>query len=259
MKKNKWVHYIMTGALSLGVLGTASLPALAAASETALDSETKKKVQTVMDTLRTKLADIGVDLPEKKEKGDLFANLDEETKAKAEAIMENLHNGTITHDEGKEQLAALGLELPERGGHRNHGGKGDFLAGLDEETKAKAEAILEQKREGTITEEEAAAQLEAIGVTLPERVDPFADLDDETKAKAEAIMEQHREGSLTHEEVDEQLAAIGVERLERGGKRGREGDILKGLDDETKAEAEALLDEAEAELEALGVEKVPFR
>ncbi|MCP3760999.1 hypothetical protein NLX67_01140 [Domibacillus sp. A3M-37] len=37
-----------------------------------------------MDNLRTKLEGIGVDL---QERGDMFANLDDETKAKAEAIM----------------------------------------------------------------------------------------------------------------------------------------------------------------------------
>ncbi|OES46649.1 hypothetical protein [Domibacillus iocasae] len=41
--KKRIFNVVMTGALSLGVLGAASLPALAA-SDTALDSETKAKM-----------------------------------------------------------------------------------------------------------------------------------------------------------------------------------------------------------------------
>lgn len=97
MKKNKLVHYVMTGALLLGVLGAAGLPALAA-SNTAAGGATQEKVDTIMDTLRTKLADLGVNLPEKGAKGDRFAALDAETKAKA--LM----------DQAKEDLSELGVD-----------------------------------------------------------------------------------------------------------------------------------------------------
>ncbi len=256
MKKNKLVNYVMTGALSLGVLGAAGLPALAA-SDTTTGSATKEKVETIMDTLRTKLADLGVDLPEKGAKGNLFAGLDDETKAKAEAIMEQKKAGTITEDEAKTQLKALGVTFSERGE------KGDPFANLDHETKAKAEAIMEKQRAGTITHDEAKEQLAALGVERPERGgpggkgDPFANLDDKTKVKAEAIMEEQHAGTITHEEAEEQLAALGVERPERDGKGGQET-MLEGLDDKTKAEAEALLKEAKEDLSELGVDKVPF-
>ncbi|OAH54758.1 hypothetical protein AWH48_09250 [Domibacillus aminovorans] len=253
MKKNKLVNYVMTGALSLGVLGAAGLPALAA-SDTTAGSATQEKVETIMDTLRTKLTDLGVDLPEKGAKGNLFAGLDDETKAKAEAIMEQKKAGTITEDEAKTQLKALGVTFSERGE------KGDPFANLDDETKAKAGVIMEKQRAGTITHDEAEEQLAALGVERPERGghgDPFANLDDETKAKAEAIMEKQRAGTITHDEAEEQLAALGVERPERGGKGGQET-MLEGLDDKTKAEAEALLKEAKEDLSELGVDKVPF-
>lgn len=57
MKKTAF-NVVMTGALSLGVLGAASLPAFAASSSST-DSGTKEKVETVMENLRTKLEAIG--------------------------------------------------------------------------------------------------------------------------------------------------------------------------------------------------------
>jgi hypothetical protein len=71
-------------------------------------------------------------------------------------------------------------------------------------------------------------------------------------------MEEHRAGNLTHEEVDAQLEELGVTLPERGGKGRHGGNILEGLDDETQAEAKALMEEAEKELSKLGVNKVPF-
>lgn len=305
MKKTVF-NVVMTGALSLGVLGAASLPAFAASSSS-VDSSTKEKVETVMENLRTKLEAIGVNLPER---GGMFSNLDAATKAKAEAIMKKkeagemteaeakeqlealgvklpervagkgaqhlaqdvenadldeatqakadntlaqLEEGTITHDEAEKQLTALGIEMTERGG------KSGFLANVDDETKAKAEAILEKKKSGSITEEEAKKQLEALGITLPERPDPFADLDEATKAKAEAIMEKMKSGDLTREEANEQLTALGIDLPERGGHGGKgRGDMLQGLDDETKAQAESLIEDAKTQLEDLGVDKMPM-
>ncbi|MET1032474.1 hypothetical protein [Domibacillus tundrae] len=212
MKKTVF-NFVMTGALSLGVLGAASLPALAA-SDTALDSETKAKVETIMDNLRTKLEGIGVDL---QERGDMFANLDDETKAKAEAIMKQKEAGEITEEEAKTQLEALGVTMPERGAGRG----GDHLA-QDVEN---------------------------------------ADLDEATQAKADAILAKVEAGTVTHDEAEEQLTALGIEINERGrgkGGPGRGGDILQGLDDETKTEAESLIEDAETMLEDLGVDKMPF-
>ena len=48
-----------------------------------------------------------------------------------------------------------------------HGGKMDKLAGLDEETKAKVQTIMEQQKSGTITREEAQTQLAGLGVEMP--------------------------------------------------------------------------------------------
>ncbi len=53
----------------------------------------------------------------------------------------------------KVDLAELGVTLPERGGK-----KGIFV-NLDEAAKAQVQAIMEQQKSGTITSEEARAQL----------------------------------------------------------------------------------------------------
>ncbi|WP_052130062.1 carbohydrate-binding domain-containing protein [Ureibacillus sinduriensis] len=47
------------------------------------------------------------------------------------------------------------------------GGRGDMFADLDEATKEKAQSIIEQQRNGTITQEEAQAQLAELGIELP--------------------------------------------------------------------------------------------
>ncbi|MFP7298968.1 carbohydrate-binding domain-containing protein [Neobacillus niacini] len=46
--------------------------------------------------------------------GDMFSNLDEETKAKAQEIMEKERAGTITREEAQAQLAELGIEFGRR-------------------------------------------------------------------------------------------------------------------------------------------------
>lgn len=48
----------------------------------------------------------------------------------------------------------------------------DMFADLDGETKEKAQAIMAQEREGTITREEAQAKLAELGIQLPERRRP---------------------------------------------------------------------------------------
>ncbi|WP_040206738.1 carbohydrate-binding domain-containing protein [Neobacillus jeddahensis] len=55
-----------------------------------------------------------------------------------------------------------GGQTPPDGGNR-----GDMFSNLDDETKAKAEEIMEQERAGTITREEAQAKLAELGVNMP--------------------------------------------------------------------------------------------
>lgn len=73
---------------------------------------------------------------------------------------------TWLNESGITEQAATG-----HGGMRGPGGAGggrdDMFADLDEATKEKAQSIMEQQRNGTITQEEAQAQLAELGVELP--------------------------------------------------------------------------------------------
>ncbi|RTQ95780.1 carbohydrate-binding domain-containing protein [Lysinibacillus telephonicus] len=52
------------------------------------------------------------------------------------------------------------------------GNRGDMFSNLDEETRQKVQSIMEQERSGVITQEEAQAQMEELGVELPQRGEP---------------------------------------------------------------------------------------
>ncbi|SDZ39308.1 hypothetical protein SAMN04488156_1251, partial [Bacillus sp. 166amftsu] len=100
---------------------------------------------------KTKLAELGVNLPEKGKRGEMFANLDDQTKEKAKAIMKQKKAGTLTREQVKEKLAELGVNLPEKGKRE------EMFANLDDQTKEKAKAIIDK----------AKAQLAELGVDFP--------------------------------------------------------------------------------------------
>lgn len=148
----------MTGALSLGVIGgvahafaatednpdTTSAVEQAVKVKASLDAAPKEKVQAIMDDLKSSLATIGVELPSKGghgPQGDFLANLDDATKEKAQAIVDQEKDGTITREEAQIQLAELGVELPTKG---DRGSLGDFLAGLDAETREDAQNLIDE-------------------------------------------------------------------------------------------------------------------
>jgi hypothetical protein len=172
MNKKKLFGYVLTGVLSTGIIGglgtsvfaattsttstttTASKSAVETKATAQLDAATQAKVQKIKDDLKTQLATLGVTLPERGDKGgkDKFlANLDEATKSKAQAILDKEKAGTITHEEAKTQLEALGVTLPTRG---DKGEKADILANLDDATKAKAQELIDN----------AKTELEKLGV-----------------------------------------------------------------------------------------------
>ncbi|WP_050183874.1 hypothetical protein [Domibacillus robiginosus] len=271
--KNKLFGLAMAGIIGLGSLGTASAYAAtdtttgtAAVQEekaqnvkATLDAASQEKVQAIIDKLTTGLQDLGVTLPEKGNKADLFADLDADTKAKAEAIMDKMKAGTITFEEAQSGLKELGVTLPDRADKGNRGGKGELFANLDADTKAKAEAIMEKAKAGTITFEEAQTQLKELGVTLPDKGDKagmFADLDADTKAKAEAIMDKVKAGTLTFEEAQTQLKELGVTLPEKDGDKA--ADLLASLDADTKAKAQKLIDQAEEQLAEYGIDHLPL-
>lgn len=274
--KNKLFGLAMAGIIGLSSLGTVSAYAATDTTTTStavvqeekaknakatLDAASQEKVQAIMDKLTTGLQDLGVTLPEKGDKADLFADLDADTKAKAEAIMDKMKADTITFDEAQTQLKELGVTLPDRADKGDRGGKGDLFADLDTDTKAKAEAIMEKAKAGTITFEEAQTQLKELGVTLPDKGDHdmFADLDADTKAKAEAIMDKVKAGTITFEEAQTQLKELGVTLPDKADKDDDKiADLLAGLDADTKAKAQKLIDQAETQLAKYGIDHLPL-
>ncbi|MCI2255737.1 hypothetical protein L2D08_15300 [Domibacillus sp. PGB-M46] len=155
--KNKLFGLAMAGMIGLSSLGTVSTYAAtdtttstaAVHEETAknakatLDAASQEKVQAIMDKLTTGLQNLGVILPEKGDKTDLFADLDADTKAKAEVIMVKMKADTITFDEAQTQLKELGVTLPGKA-DKAAGQVAELLAGLDADTKAKAQKLIDQ-------------------------------------------------------------------------------------------------------------------
>ncbi|MCQ0954224.1 hypothetical protein L2I63_10855, partial [Bacillus cereus] len=99
MKKKTVGYLAIAGALSFGIIGGVGIPAFAAtnnpaaeqATKTAkkdLDDATKQKVKTIMDDTKKQLEELGVKLPEKEKRKEMFAGLDEQAKEKAKSILE---------------------------------------------------------------------------------------------------------------------------------------------------------------------------
>ncbi|MCI2256601.1 hypothetical protein L2D08_19890 [Domibacillus sp. PGB-M46] len=218
--KNKLFGLAMAGMIGLGSLGTVSAYA-------ATDTTTSTAV-----------------VQEEKAKN-VIATLDAASQEKVQAIMDKLTTG----------LQDLGVTLPERGD------KADLFADLDVDTKAKAEAIMDKMKAGTITFEETQTQLKELGVTLPEKGDHdmFADLDADTKAKAEAIMNKVKAGTITFEEAQTQLRELGVTLPDKADKDDDKiADLLAGLDADTKAKAQKLIDQAETQMAEYGIDHLPL-
>ncbi|TBX72695.1 hypothetical protein E0M25_22370, partial [Bacillus mycoides] len=105
------------------------------------------------------------------------------------SILEQGKSGTLTREQVKEKLKELGVNLPEKGKHK------DMFANLDEATKEKAKSILEQGKSGALTREQVKEKLKELGVNLPEKEkheDIFTGLDEATKEKAKAILENEK-------------------------------------------------------------------
>ncbi|OLS39260.1 hypothetical protein BTR25_12715 [Bacillus sp. MRMR6] len=56
--------------------------------------------------------------PERGNPDDMFANLDEETKAQAQKMIDQVNGGTLSIEEARQQLAEMGVEFMESGGFR---------------------------------------------------------------------------------------------------------------------------------------------
>lgn len=135
---------------------------------------------------------------------------------------------------------------------------------LDETSKEKVKAIFEQMQKGTLTKEQAKAQLQEFGVDVDFDFNAAHDgikfkgkvtsvsFDDATKEKAKAILEQAQAGSLTKEQVKSQLQELGIDMDVDFGKVAH-GVMVKldtakfdNLDEAGKEKAKAILEQAQA-------------
>nr|MCG3424334.1 hypothetical protein [Bacillus thuringiensis] len=115
MKKKTVGYLAIAGALSFGIIGGVGIPAFAATNTPAaeqstktakkdLDDATKQKVKTIMDDTKKQLRELGVKLPEKEKRKDMFAGLDDQTKEKAKSILEQEKSGKLTREQAQEEL-----------------------------------------------------------------------------------------------------------------------------------------------------------
>ncbi|MBN8234158.1 hypothetical protein JF544_02820 [Halobacillus kuroshimensis] len=116
--------------------------------------------------------------------GHHFEDLDDETKEKLEEIKSKVEAGEWTKEEAKAELEELGIEHP-----RHHGGKGHRIsADLTEEQRTQLDEIREQVESGELTEEEAQAQLEELGIEIkPRGQAPDTEESEEAETTASAV------------------------------------------------------------------------
>ncbi|MDF2606215.1 MAG: mgtE intracellular domain protein [Bacillales bacterium] len=165
MQNKRMASYIITGVITVGLLGGTIIPVFAASEaqtsktvekkykfEQNLNAETRSKIKAIMDDAETQLKTLGVEMPQRGRKAQ-FKSLDVATKEKVKVIMDKKRVGTITHEEAQKQLKDIGVEMPVRGE------KADPFANLDSETKAKAQSIMENARK----------EISKLGVNLPVR------------------------------------------------------------------------------------------
>ena len=67
-----------------------------------------------MDDTKKQLEELGVKLPEKEKRKEMFAGLDEATKEKAKSILEQEKSGKLTREQAKEELTKLGVKFRKR-------------------------------------------------------------------------------------------------------------------------------------------------
>jgi len=155
-------------------------------------------------------------------------NLDDATKEKAKAILDQAQAGTLTKEQAKSQLQELGIDMDVDFSKTTHRVTVKMDAAkfdnLDDATKEKAKAILEQAQAGSLTKKQVKAQLQELGIDMDVNfskaahgvmvkmdTSKFDNLDDAAKAKAKAILEQMRTGALTKEQAKSQLQELGIE------------------------------------------------
>lgn len=194
------------------------------------------------------------------------SNLDETSKEKVKATFEQMQKGTLTKEQAKAQLQELGVDV-EFGIKGDHDGIKFKLgkvnsANLDDATKEKVKAILEQAQAGSLTKEQVKAQLQELGIDMD--VDfskathgvmvsaaKLDNLDEAAKEKVKAILEQMRTGALTNEQVKSQLQELGID-MDVDFSKGHYFQVkmdkskMDTLDEATKEKVKSILDQMKA-------------
>ncbi|MGM9943669.1 MAG: hypothetical protein ACI33M_01925 [Lysinibacillus sp.] len=119
----------------------------------------------------------------------------------------------------------------------------EYQTNLDTETKKQVDEILGNLK----------TELVALGVTFPDHKElhkQYDNLDAETKAKLKEIKQQVKEGKLTKEEAAEKMKELGITCPHKEDYKNK---IFDELDAEKRKKAEALVANATAQLEKLGV------
>lgn len=142
-----------------------------------------------------------------------------DTKTALDEIRVQEETGEITHEEAHAKMVELGIKRPfGKGGHRGGGPFGN----MDKETRTTIDDIRDQFKAGDLTEEEAQAKVEALGLDFNFKMlsrGPHEELTDEQKAQLAGIRDQVEAGTLTEEEARTQMKELGFKP--RGGHGGR--------------------------------------
>jgi uncharacterized caspase-like protein len=167
MNKRKLLGCVLTGALSVGIIGGMGASAFATATQEndkakqsandSTDTITQERIQKILDELQA----LGLTPPGKMDKDAYLATLDAATKAKLEEIAGELKSKKLTSEEALE-IRKQRINLPKQEK------KTEKFTNIDEETKAKAKEIWEKVIDGTLSKDEAIAELEKLGVPLPD-------------------------------------------------------------------------------------------
>lgn len=153
-------------------------------------------------------------------------NLDEASKSKVKAIFDQMKAGSLTEEQTKAQLKELGVDLDfdVKGTRDVIKFKADKVnsINIDDATKEKAKAILEQAQAGSLTKEQVKAQLQELGINMDVdfgkghhfqvKMDKskMDNLDEATKEKVKSILDQMKAGTLTEEQVKAKLQELGI-------------------------------------------------
>ena len=136
----------------------------------------------------------------------------EGTKTGLPEICTHEETGGITLYESHVKMNIFGIEHTFRKGGHRYGGR---LENIDEKTRAAILEIRSQLKSGDLTNQEAQAKVDALGLDLDVKILSrrlYQELSDEQKLQLNAIREQVKAGILTKEEAREMLKELGLKQ-----------------------------------------------